>query len=171
MTGDDPNDPSTPPNAHRDRPTTQSEYGIPEDEEGLLPWSHVLARLREDRTFWVATTGPDSRPHTRPVWGVVVDGTFHCGGGERTRWVRNVDADPRLAVHCESGEDVVIVEGLAEKLTPEIADAERLVSIDAAYAEKYGIEHGTPVFAIRPETVLAWSDYPTDATRWRFEDD
>lgn len=164
-------DDAVPPGATRDRPTTQSEYGIPDDESGLLPWAHVRARLREDRTFWVATTSPDGRAHTRPVWGVVVDGIFHCGGGERTRWVRNVGADPRLTVHCEDGDDVVIVEGRAEKLTPETASAERLARIDAAYDEKYGIEHGTPVFAIHPETVLAWADYPTDATRWRFEDD
>ncbi|MFC6725988.1 pyridoxamine 5'-phosphate oxidase, partial [Halobium palmae] len=47
--------------------------------------------------------------------------------------------------------------------------ADRLARIDAAYEEKYGVEHGTPVFAVRPETVLAWSEYPADATRWRFD--
>lgn len=141
-----------PDGATRDRPQTERSYGIPDDHAGLLPWSFVLDRLGADRTFWIATTRPDGAPHTRPVWGVVVDGTFHCGGGERTRWVRNLAADPHLVVHSESGEEVVIIEGRAEQLD-ENADA--IEHVDAAYAEKYGIEHGTPVFAVWPERVLA----------------
>lgn len=155
-----------PDGATRDRPQTERSYGIPDDDAGLLPWSFILDRLGADRTFWIATTRPDGTPHTRPVWGVVVDGTFHCGGGERTRWVRNLAADPHLVVHSESGEEVVIIEGRAEQLD-ENADA--VEPVDAAYAEKYGIEHGTPVFAVQPERVLAWTDYPADATRWTFD--
>ncbi|SFR43481.1 pyridoxamine 5'-phosphate oxidase family protein [Halogeometricum limi] len=159
----------TPPDAARDRPVTEASYGIPDDEAGLLPWSFVADRLREDRTFWMSTTLPDGRPHARPVWGVFVDGRLHCGGGEETRWVRNVARDPRIVVHRESGEDVVILDGIAERLDAETADAARLERIDDAYEEKYGIRHGTPVFSIRPTRVLAWSEYPTDATRWRFD--
>lgn len=161
-------DDPTPRSSNRDRPKTEGSYGIPTTAEGLLPWSFVERRLADDRTFWLVTTRPDGAPHARPVWGVFVDGAFHCGGGERTRWVRNVGRDPRVTVHRESGEDVVVVEGVADRLD-DTADPNRLERIDDAYEEKYGVRHGTPVFAVRPSRVLAWSDYPTDATRWTFE--
>ncbi|UQT57067.1 pyridoxamine 5'-phosphate oxidase family protein [Streptomyces durmitorensis] len=36
----------------------------------LLPWAWAAQRLTAARTYWIATTRPDGRPHTRPVWGV-----------------------------------------------------------------------------------------------------
>jgi hypothetical protein len=158
------------PDAERTRPDTEASYGIPTRREGMLPWAFVVETMASDRIFWVSTTRPDGRPHARPVWGVWVDGRFHCGGGERTRWVRNLAVTPAVTVHRESGDEVVVVEGTAEKLTPDTADADRLERIDAAYEAKYGVEHGTPVFAVHPDTVLAWRDYPSDATKWTFEE-
>ncbi|CQR49799.1 MULTISPECIES: pyridoxamine 5'-phosphate oxidase family protein [Haloferax] len=158
-----------PPATTRDRPETEASYGIPDSKGGLLEWRVVEAAFADGEVFWVATTRPDGRPHARPVWGVWVDGAFHCGGGERTRWVRNLARDPRLAVHTESGTDVVILEGVAERLDAETADEATLARVDDAYEAKYGIRHGTPVFRIRPERVLAWSGFPADATRWRFD--
>ena len=152
------------------RPETESSYGIPEDETGTLPWSFVTDRLASDELFWVSTTGSDCRPHARPVWGVWLEDTFHCGGGEGTRWVRNLDRNHSLAVHTEDAESVVILEGRAAKLNAAETTESRLERIDDAYESKYGVRHGTPVFAVRPTTVLAWSEYPTDATRWRFSE-
>jgi hypothetical protein len=153
----------------RDRPRTEESYGIPESEDGLLPWKFVAEGMTDDRNYWISTTLPDGRPHARPVWGVWVDGAFHCGGGERTRWARNLAAGSEIVVHRESGDDVVIVEGVAEKLTEENADPGLLERLDSAYEAKYGVRHGTPFWTIRPTRVLAWSDYPADATRWTFE--
>ncbi|WP_228546090.1 pyridoxamine 5'-phosphate oxidase family protein [Halegenticoccus tardaugens] len=155
----------------RSRPETESSYGIPATAEGMLPWRHVEARMRGDRTYWVVTTRPDGRAHARPVWGVWIDGSFHCGGGERTRWARNLAENPEIVVHRESGEDVVILEGIAEKIAPETgADPALVERVDAAYEAKYGMRHGTPFWVVRPRVALAWSDYPEDATRWRFEE-
>ena len=64
---------------------------------------------------------------------------------------------------------MVIVEGEAERLDEGTAEEDRLRALDDAYEAKYDVRHGTPLFAVRPERVLAWSDYPTDATRWRFD--
>ncbi|WP_410764444.1 pyridoxamine 5'-phosphate oxidase family protein [Haloferax sp. DFSO60] len=153
----------------RDRPVTESSYGIPTNKDGLLSWSIVEDAFAEDRVFWISTTRPDGNPHARPVWGVWVDGAFHCGGGENTRWVRNLAHNSHLTVHRESGTDVVILEGVAERLDEQTADESTLERIDDAYEEKYDIRHGTPVFRIHPARVLAWSDFPTDATRWTFD--
>lgn len=163
------NDETAPPGAERSRPVTEFSYGVPEDAAGLLEWSFVASAMRDDRAYWVASVDPDRRPHTRPVWGVWVADTLHCGGGPRTRWVRNLSANPAVSVHRQDTDAVVIVEGDAERLDGETADPDRLDSIDAAYAEKYGVEHGTPVFAIHPRRVFAWTDFPSDATRWTFE--
>jgi nitroimidazol reductase NimA-like FMN-containing flavoprotein (pyridoxamine 5'-phosphate oxidase superfamily) len=57
------------------------------------------------------------------VW---VDGVFYFGSGPQTRKVRNLAENPSVAVH-PAGDDVVIVEGVAEALTdPDPALAERV---------------------------------------------
>jgi general stress protein 26 len=151
--------------ALRNRPETEQSYGIPEEEDGMLSWTFVREQIANDEYYWICTARPSGHPHARPVWGVWVDDTLFCGGGERTRWVRNVQADSRVVVHRESGEAVVIIEGDAERVT----DADLLERLDSAYQGKYGIHHEIPFFAVRPETVFAWNDYPNDATRWQFE--
>lgn len=162
-------DQTRPKSATRSRPKTEASYGIPDDESGLLPWTFVAEKMSDDRTFWVTTIRPDGRPHARPTWGVWVDDTFHCGGGERTRWVRNLSHNSAITVHRESGEEVIIIEGEAVRIDEETADATLIERLDDAYDAKYGIRHGTPFFAVRADLVLAWSEYPADATRWTFD--
>jgi nitroimidazol reductase NimA-like FMN-containing flavoprotein (pyridoxamine 5'-phosphate oxidase superfamily) len=145
-------------------------YGIPKSRKSLLPWSHVTERLATSRNYWVATTRPDGRPHVVPVWGVWLDGTFFHGGGPRTRKARNLATNPHVAVHLESGDEVVIMEGTADMLTPDNADAALLERIDDAYEAKYGMRHGTPVWALRPTVAFGWTIYPTTVTRWTFDD-
>ena len=143
-------------------------YGIPENEEGLLAWSYASERMAKARNYWVSTTRPDGRPHAVPVWGVWLDETFYHGGGPDTRKARNLDQNPALVVHLESGDEVVIIEGVAEKLTKENADPTLLERIDDAYESKYNLRHGTPVWALRPRVAFAWSEYPRTTTRWVF---
>lgn len=153
----------------RSRPRTESSYGIPESETGMLPWEFVEEGMAEDRSYWLTTVRPDGFPHVRPVWGLWLEGTFYCGGGEQTRWVRNLAFDPSVVVHRQDAETVVILEGIAERIDEETADASLVSRIDAAYETKYEVEHGTPFFAVAPDVVLAWSEFPTDATRWTFD--
>ena len=92
----------------------------------MLPWAWA-----EERLLGRATTG-SRRPARTPrrsgaLWR---DGTllFSCGG--ESRKARELAQDPRLVVHLESGDDVVIVEGVAEPTTATVADVE-------AYEQKY----------------------------------
>lgn len=155
----------------RSRPATEESYGIPESEDGMLTWEFVAENMASDRLYWITTVRPDGKPHARPTWGVWLENTFYCGGGERTRWVRNLSTNPEIVVHREDAEAVVILEGRAERIDDGTADETLVERIDSAYAEKYDIRHGTPFFAVRPEVVFAWENYPTDATRWEFVDD
>lgn len=144
-------------------------YGIPETIEGVLPWSFALERLERAQNYWIATTRPDGRPHAVPVWGVLVEGTVYFGGGPETVWARNLARDPRVVVHLESGDEVVIIEGTAIRHTEENTDAALLTKIDDAYEPKYDMRHGTPVWELVPRVAFAWSRYPDDTTRFAFE--
>lgn len=141
-------------------------YGIPTHIEGTLPWSHVEERMAKARNYWVGTVGAEGRPHVVPTWGVWVEGTLYFGGGPDTRWSRNLAANPHVAVHLESGEDVVILEGTVERI---VDPAQPFVTqIDDAYEAKYQMRHGVPFWVLRPQVAFAWSQFPTNATRWRF---
>lgn len=142
------------------------EYGVPDHHEGLIEWSWVAERLSSERNYWVATVTPGGAPMARPVWGVFVDGTICFGGGPRTKWSRNLERDPRVSLHLESGTEVVIAEGRAGRLT-DPADP-RLRAIDDAYEAKYEMRHGTPLWLLRPSVVLAWRAFPKDMTRFSF---
>jgi hypothetical protein len=146
-------------------------YGIPTSIKGTLPWSHVIERMEKSRNYWVGTVGPDGRPHVVPVWGVwdAARGTLYFGGGPDTRWSRNLTANPQVTVHLESGDDVVILEGVVERITD--PNHPLVTPIDDAYEAKYQMRHGTPFWVLRPRVAFAWSKFPNNATRWLFGDD
>ena len=147
------------------RPEMPESYGVPKDPEGSLAWKDVGRLLSGSRNYWLSTVRPDGRPHAVPVWGVWVDEAFHFGGGRTTRKAKNIAANPEVVAHSESGDAVVILEGIAEEVT----DLALQGRIDDAYEAKYGIRHGTPVWVLRPRVVHAWTDFPKDATRWTFD--
>jgi len=152
------------PAPRRSRPQIEG-YGIPEEEAGMLSWEFVDAQMAAARNYWLATAGPDGRPHAMPVWGVWVDGVFYCSGGPATRWNRNLAANPNLVVHLESGDSVVILEGQAQQIT----DPALLERVGAAYRAKYDTPHGEPLWALRPRRAFAWTEYPATVTRFQFD--
>lgn len=143
------------------------EYGVPTHRKGLLEWSWVVDRFTTEKNFWVATVTEDGAPMARPVWGVMVDDTICFGGGPRTKWSQNLEREPRVSVHLESGTEVVIAEGSVDRLTD--PDDPRLTAIDDAYEPKYEMRHGPPIWLLRPKVVLAWREFPKDMTRFRFD--
>jgi PPOX class probable F420-dependent enzyme len=136
----------------------------------MLSWSHVDERLAGARNYWVSTTRPDGRPHATPVWGLWVDGTLYFGAGPDSRKARNLAANPNVAVHLESGEEVVILEGEAEVISDPNPDlAGRLY---AASVAKYGTgSHDIEgSYAVRPRVAFAWTGGgPRTFTRWTFD--
>jgi general stress protein 26 len=155
----------------RMRPKMQ-DYGISADETGMLEWEWAESRLRESRNYWIVTASPDGQPGAAPVWGIWMNGALLLGVGKVSRKARHLATNPRVIVHLESGDDVVIVEGWAEMET----DAARLAPFIAAYTAKYAF---TPDVAdpkslylrITPSVVLAWleKDFPATATRFEID--
>ena len=154
-------------------------YGVSESEEGLLSWEWVSRRMSASPNYWISTTRPDGRPHAAPVWGVWVDEKLYFGTAPSSRKARNLAQNPNVTVHLESGDEVVILEGVAENLTaPGPSFSTKIIE---AYAAKYedpetGAEFrlGTTegLKEVRPGVVFAWMErnFPRTATRWVFED-
>ena len=136
----------------------------------FLPWSHAEERLTSARNYWVCTSRPDGRPHSAPVWGFWHEGALYFGTHRESRKARNIDARSDVSVHLESGDDVVIVEGVAEKV-----DAKAIArQLDDICKKKYGMPMTvfpeSVAFRVRPRVVLAWTekDFPNNSTRWEF---
>lgn len=156
------------------RPHMPREYGVPKDKKGLLPWSHVDERMLAAKHYWVSTVSPDGRPHATPVDGLWLDGQLYFGGSIETRRHRHLLANPAVCIHLEEALDVVILHGDVHELrAPESAVTMRLAEASTA---KYGYapqpdDFGKGgVWVFRPRAVLAWKQFPKDATRWQFED-
>jgi PPOX class probable F420-dependent enzyme len=136
-------------------------------------WAEVRLRLEQARSYWIVTHRPDGRPHAAPVWGVWLDGRVCFSTSPAAVKARNLEADPRVVVHLESADNVVVLEGTAERLGG--ADLDRA---DELYAAKYvlprtgeriGIGTG-PAWAVTPDVGHTWAEvvFPETMTRWRF---
>jgi hypothetical protein len=140
-----------------------------------MTWAEVSARLAAARTYWLGTTMPSGAPHAAPVWGVVTGETLYLYTERSTVEARNPAADPRLVVHLESGEDVVIVHGTAEDLGQPSLVPQVVTALAAKYTRPQDQQYlpGTDpdfdvVYAIRPRSALAWrlDDYAGSQRRW-----
>ena len=159
------------------RPVMPDGYGIPDNHDDLLPWSFVEERMAEAKNYWIATANKNGHPAATPVWGAWVDGKLYFDGAPQTRRGRNISQNPRVVVHLESGDQVVILEGRASILTgaPERALAEKVAAV---YRAKYASSGYSPapdqwdgggLFIFEPESAMGWAQFPKDVTRWTFE--
>jgi PPOX class probable F420-dependent enzyme len=159
-------------NVRIDRPVMPESYGVVSDAPEYVPmeWSWVAEQLSGARNYWIATIGRDGNPHVTPIWGVWL-GDAVCFGTDRDSVKgRNIARNPEIAIHLESGDDVVIMYGTVEA----IIDQSALNDLVSAYDAKYSIkldpsDDATALLAFRSQKVLAWreSDFPNTATRWQ----
>ena len=110
------------------------DYGVPEGPDGMLPWTYVTDRLVKAMMYWVATAGPKGEPHAVPYWGAFVDDVLYFETAPTTKGGRNLRFNPAVVIHLISGEQVVIVEGLARTAVP---GATLLAKLQDAYRPKY----------------------------------
>jgi nitroimidazol reductase NimA-like FMN-containing flavoprotein (pyridoxamine 5'-phosphate oxidase superfamily) len=151
-------------------------YGILDANRGrgLLPWSWATERLAKARTYWIATTRLDGRPHAMPVWGIWLDNRFYFSTGQESRKARNLAANPSCVVSVQAGEEAIIVEGVVEQ----IADPAAIRQFCDAYSAKYQWDmegFAEPVYAVRPGVTFAFisgtGEFTGSATRWVFDED
>lgn len=155
-----------------------SDYGVPADPGGTLPWSWAEARLARCRNYWVVTVSATGRPHALPVWGAwradPAAFAFSCAPGARK--VRNMAANAQVCVAIDDTVECVSVEGLAAPLTD---PAERDAFLDL-YVDKYAepggraeladFVSGHPWFVVRPLRAFAIieraEEFSERATAW-----
>jgi hypothetical protein len=150
------------------------DYGIKPQNEGagLFDWSWASKRMEKSRNYWICTTRPDGRPHASPVWGVWLEEVFYFSFGPNSVKARSLAANPYIVVHLESGDEVVILEGV----TYSEANPEMLSRVAVRYNSKYQMTvlpedgSGDPLTAMEPCIAMAWleTDFPGTATHWRF---
>lgn len=149
----------------RSRPRFEPGYGISQDEEGMLDWRWAEERLAASRNFWIVTSRPDGAASVAPVWGLWWENAVVFGTNPSSAKGRNLERDPRVVVHLESGDEVVILRGEIER-----GDVDE--SFADAYEAKYDFRppNREGWFWVRPQQALAWleSDYPNTATLFRF---
>lgn len=166
------------------RPTNMAAYGVPSDDDGLLPWEWAQERLVRSRNYWLATTGTDARPHAMPVWGAWVpdEDVFFVSCDHKARKARNMRENPFAVVMADDTVEVVSVEGVVEELDvgdkarfkrylePFVAKYDELPPLDQAL-EFFG---SNAAFLVRPCQVFAIIERPEEfgprATRWRWSD-
>jgi PPOX class probable F420-dependent enzyme len=152
------------------RPRIQADYGVPSTAGGMLPWGDVVSRLQSARTYWVITIAVDGSPQVTPVWGTWLGSAVYFSCGDDTHKARNLGRDPRVTVHLDSYQGVVVVSGLARR----IADPELEGRVTAALRAKYGESeipdtaaelHGS-YYEVTPHRAMAWVDFPRDVTHF-----
>ncbi len=154
------------------RPRMPAGYGIQPlgDGKDLITLSHVEEQLTASRNYWICSASTSGKPHAMPVWGVWLDGAVYFSTDSNSRKGRNLAANPEVVIHLESGDDVVILEGVISQAS-ELAE---LQAADQRYLEKYEYhlvgdwQNPGPVYRLRPRKIFAWLEksYPDSATRF-----
>lgn len=147
----------------------------------FLTWESVEHSLQSSLHYWMATTYPDGRPHVVPRWGVWIDTKFWYDGSPETRHVRNLAVNPSCALHLESGAEAVISHGWSHPSKP--VEAEFGARLSAEFGRKYSAMGYTPgpdawsdsaaggLRCFTPRTIIAWTDFPKNLTRFEFENE
>jgi PPOX class probable F420-dependent enzyme len=85
-------------------------------------------RLRTEQILWLTTVRADGQPQASPVWFVWDGETFLIFSQPDAQKLRNLAANPRVAVHVdtdEAGEDVVTIDGTAA-VDPDMPSSDQL---------------------------------------------
>lgn len=124
-------------------------------------------RLRDELIIWPTTVTAGGQPQTSPVWFLWDGETFLVYSKPGTAKMRNLGANPRVALHLDGngrGGDVVVVEGIASHDSA-AARADGIPEYVAKYAERIAANGWTPAsFAadynnavrITPRSARVW---------------
>ena len=142
----------------------------------LLAWDWVATRLTESKHYWLCSVRPNGCPHVVPRWCVYVDGKIYYDGSPETRHAINIQSNPNVSLHLESGWEAIILEGTArpaEKPSPELG--RKLAEAYQKYKE-FGYTPGPNswdgggLFVFTPRQCIAWSSFTENPTKFLFEE-
>jgi hypothetical protein len=160
----------------------------------LIPWSRArrqligetrgTAKSQQQRRSWLATVGPDGRPHLTGIGALWVDDQFYFVSGPRTRKSQNLARNKRCVMSVNLDDLDLVVEGAAKRVT----DQKTLRRLARRYAKQgwparaeggaFTAEYSAPsagrppwyLYAMTPATAFGVATAkPYGATRWRFK--
>ncbi len=160
-------------NPRPERPDIPASYGFTASTPHTPPtWDSITERIRTSRNYWICSISADGQLHALPVWGVWFEDRLYFVTKRASKKARNLLANSNVAIHLESGDDVVSFQGTVA----EVSDLLRLAQVAAVYATKYNGDEIYPdievVFELLPHLAFTWleSNYHQTATRWRFQE-
>lgn len=99
-----------------------------------LVWRDVREQFAGERWYWLATGGPDGRPHVRPVLAVSIGDLIVSTTSPSARKGRDLEGRADCSITARAAAMDIVVEGTASW----IEDDDLLQTIAAAYDTKYG---------------------------------
>jgi pyridoxamine 5'-phosphate oxidase-like protein len=150
-----------------------------------IPWARALKQLEAGaaKSYWLATTRPDGRPHIAGVGAKWVDNLLYFTSGAGTRKSRNLAENRNCAVSISLPDLDLVIEGTVAQVT----DAATLARLAELYASQgwpatvsegaltapYSAPSAGPppwdLYVVTPVTAFGVATAePHGATRWRF---
>jgi hypothetical protein len=154
-----------------ERPMIPETYGFTASTPHKPPsWQSIAERIRISRNYWICSVSPDGSPHALPVWGIWLDNELYFVTKRASKKGQNLLANPKVAIHLESGDDVIAFQGKVM----EVIETLHFARVAAAHCQKYNGDQIYPaievVFQLMPRFSFTWSEssYHETATRWQF---
>ena len=153
------------------RPVVPAGYGFPKSPKGMLDWSWARERLTHSHNYVIVTVRPDGRPHAMGMHGLWCEDAYYFGTDPATRKAKNLAANPHCILISEKLDELVIVEGVAEK----VKYSQLPEGLSDASQKKYGWPMapgmGSQLYRLVPRVVFAFplQQIATAVTKWGFE--
>ena len=159
-------------------------HGYVDKPASFLAGDWIAAQLTQSKNYWLCSVRPPTpeapagRPHVIPRWAVYVDGKIYYDGSPETRHARNIESNPNISVHLESGTEAIILEGTSRPA--EKPSAEFGKKLAQTYTEKYKDFGYAPepnqwdeggLYVFTPRQCIAWSKFNEDPTKFLFEEE
>jgi len=150
--------------------------GYVDKPASFLTWDWVAAQLTESKNYWLCSVRPNSHPHVVPRWAVFIDGKIYYDGSPETRHARNIESNPQVSLHLESGTEAIMLEGTAVpagKPSPELgkklSQAYKKRYKDFGYAPEPNAWDEGGLFVFTPRQCIAWTSFTENPTKFVFE--
>ena len=167
-------------------PTKTTNLDIYGDE--ALPWTRPRELLvgqpsQPGRTFFLATTRPDGRPHVAGIGIYWYDGDPYFNTGPGTRKAKNLAANPACVVNVSLDGIDLVLEGEATRVDdPELMETVAAVFREGGWPVEVKGGHLTAPYSAPSAGPPPWDFYrftfhtafgvataaPNGATRWQF---
>ena len=142
-----------------------------------LSMEEISQKISSSRNYWISTS-INNKPHSFPIWGIWLENQFIFSSGPNSKKVKNLLQNSYCTITTEDANKPVIIEGIAYREKR----IERLALIVVEYNSKYNWEfmvkdakledkrgNGGPVFAVQPQKIFAWNEFPITFSKWVFK--